>query len=261
MTEQELPVVLRCNALALTRDRRPVLDDVHCDIRPGELTAVIGPNGAGKSSLLSVLAGLLPPSAGEVSLGVRALAGIPVAERARRCAFLPQQEVPAWSMAAQDLVALGLLPWGRAISRTAVRERVARALAQVDATELALRQVTHLSGGELRRVQLARLLVGDAPLLIADEPGAALDIRHQLQLMQTFRQQSDSGKTVVLALHDLGLAARYCDRLLLMQGGRLFAEGTPEQVLTPARVGEVYGIHSEFRWRDGRAEFIAGDLL
>lgn len=259
MSEQT-SLTVRCRNLSLTRGERPVLQDIHCEFRPGALTAVIGPNGAGKSSLLACLAGVLG-SRGDVLFAERPLHRIGAAERAQVCAFLPQQESPAWAMAAEDLVALGLLPWGRSIDRAQKRERVVRALAEVDASALAHRPVTQLSGGELRRVQLARLLVGDAPLLIADEPGAALDIRHQLQLMQTFRKQADSGKTVILALHDLPLAARYCDRILLLQDGKLHADGTPQAVLTPEQVGAVYGIHSEFRWRDGRPEFIAGDLI
>ncbi|MFD1217581.1 ABC transporter ATP-binding protein [Microbulbifer celer] len=254
-------LTLCCDNLSLQRHRRAVLENIECAFSPGELTAVIGPNGAGKSSLLSCLAGVLSPSGGHVQLGEHLLSAISAAERARLFAYLPQQEAPAWAMAARDLVALGLLPWGRAIPATEKAQRVADTLAQVDAHTLAQRPVTQLSGGELRRVQLARLLVGSAPLIIADEPGAALDIRHQLQLMQTFRAQADSGKSVILALHDLGLAARYCDRILLLQAGRLRADGSPADVLTRERVGEVYGIHSEFRWRDGRPEFVTGDLL
>ena len=249
---------LACESLSLRRDGRVVLENISALFNPGELTAVIGPNGAGKSSLLGCLTGVLPPSSGRVLIGGGDAAALPSARRACHCAYLPQSESPAWSMSAEDLVALGLLPWGRVANRNA---RVQRALQQVDASKLARRAVTALSGGELRRVQLARLLVGEAPLLIADEPGAALDIRHQLQLMQTFRAQVDAGKTVVLALHDLSLAARYCDRILLLENGRLRAQGTPEDVLTQAQVGDVYGIRSEFRWRDGRPELVTGDLL
>lgn len=255
------PMALHGKNLSLTRNRRKVLENIDCSFQAGELTAVIGPNGAGKSSLLSCLAGVLLPTAGSLALDDRTITGVSAAERARLIAYLPQQEMPAWSMAAQDLVALGLLPWGRSLDRSRRGARVAAALNQVDAFHFAARPVTQLSGGELRRVQLARLLVANTPVLIADEPGAALDIRHQLQLMQTFRQQADAGKTVILALHDLSLAARYCDRILLLQDGGLRAEGTAETVLTPQLVGAVYGIHSEFRWRNGRPEFIAGDLI
>ncbi|WP_226701832.1 ABC transporter ATP-binding protein [Microbulbifer elongatus] len=255
------PLPIHCENLCLSRNQRQVLDTISCNFRAGALTAVIGPNGAGKSSLLSCLAGALPAATGRLQLGDRAAASVSAAERARLLAYLPQQESPAWSMVAEDLVALGLLPWGRSIDSQHKRERVSRALEDVDAVSLSRRPVTQLSGGELRRIQLARLLVGEAPVLIADEPGAALDIRHQLQLMQTFRQQADSGKTVILALHDLPLAARYCDHIVMLQGGRLRAQGSPEHVLTPEQVGDVYGVHSEFRWRDGRPEFVTGDLV
>lgn len=247
-----------CLKLSLQRQRQPVLHDISCSFKPFELTAVVGPNGAGKSSLLEMLAGVLVPSAGQIELNGRVGTEIPAAERARLCAYLPQAEAPAWSLRATDLVGVGLLPWGRLPDRA---HRIETALAQVDAGAFAERAVTRLSGGELRRVQLARLLVGDAPLVIADEPTAALDIRHQLQLMQTMRKLADSGKTVVLALHDLPLAARYCDRIIMLERGRLRAQGTPEDVLTPALVGDVYGVSSEFRRRDGVAEFTPLDLI
>ncbi|MGL6162380.1 ABC transporter ATP-binding protein [Microbulbifer sp.] len=247
-----------CLQLGLERQRRPVLNEISCVFKPFELTAVVGPNGAGKSSLLQTLAGVLAPTAGHIELDGQPAGRISPAQRARLCAYLPQAETPAWSLRAADLVALGLLPWGRPKDR---ERRVSAALQLVDAQQLADRPVTRLSGGELRRVQLARLLVGEAPLLIADEPTAALDIRHQLQLMHTFRRQADAGKTVVLALHDLPMAARFCDRILLLEQGRLVAQGTPEDVFTPALIGDVYGVTCEFRWRDGVADFVPLDLL
>lgn len=247
-----------CLKLGLERQRRAVLGDISCAFKPFELTAVVGPNGAGKSSLLQCLAGVLDPGSGRIELDGRPAAQVPAAERARLCAYLPQAETPAWSLRAADLVALGLLPWGHPRDR---EQRVAAALQLVDARQFADRPVTRLSGGELRRVQLARLLVGEAPLLVADEPTAALDIRHQLQLMHCFRRQADAGRTVVLALHDLPLAARFCDRILLLQGGRLVAQGAPQDVFTPALIGDVYGVSCEFRWRDGVADFVPLDLL
>ncbi|WP_308365974.1 MULTISPECIES: ABC transporter ATP-binding protein [unclassified Microbulbifer] len=247
-----------CLQLGLERQRRPVLSEISCVFKPFELTAVVGPNGAGKSSLLQALAGVLALSAGHIELDGQPAERISPAQMARLCAYLPQAETPAWSLRTADLVALGLLPWGRPKDR---ERRVSAALQLVDAQQLAERPVTRLSGGELRRVQLARLLVGEAPLLIADEPTAALDIRHQLQLMHTFRRQADAGKTVVLALHDLPMAARFCDRILLLEQGRLVAQGTPEDVFTPALIGDVYGVSCEFRWRDGVADFVPLDLL
>lgn len=244
--------------LSLDRQQRRVLEEIDCTFRPGELTAVLGPNGAGKSSLLQLLAGVLQPSSGRIEIDGRDARRIPVGERSRLSAYLPQAEVPAWSLASRDLVALGLLPWGRPEGGD---KRVTAALQRVDAEGLAARPVTQLSGGELRRVQLARLLVGDASLLIADEPTAALDVRHQLQLMQVLRKQADTGCNVVLALHDLALAARYCDRILLLENGRLRAAGTPEEVFTPGIIGDVYGVSCEFRWRDDVADFVPLQLL
>ncbi len=247
-----------CIALGLQRGRKNVLRSVDCTFKPYELTAVVGPNGAGKSSLLQCLSGVQRPSAGRIVFNGEDAGRLAASQRARLGAFLPQSETPAWSLCAADMVALGLLPWGRLPDR---EQRVQQALLLVDAQAFAERPVTQLSGGELRRVQLARLLVGRAPLLIADEPTAALDIRHQLQLMQNFRSLADSGKTVVLALHDLSLAARFCDRILLMLDGALLAQGAPQAVLTPSLIGEAYGVSCEFRWRDGIADFVPLDLL
>lgn len=258
MFEPGRKLEVSCLKLGLERRHRTVLSEISCTFKPGELTAVVGPNGAGKSSLLQCLAGVLDPAAGQILLGEEPAQKLSPAARARLGAYLPQAETPAWSLAAADLVALGLLPWGRAPER---ERRVAAALELVDAQGLAQRPVTQLSGGELRRVQLARLLVGGAPLLIADEPTAALDIRHQLQLMQTLRRQADAGHTVILALHDLPLAARFCDRVLLLEGGHLRAQGAPQDVFTPALIGDVYGVSCEFRWRDGIADFVPLGLL
>ncbi|WKD50367.1 ABC transporter ATP-binding protein [Microbulbifer spongiae] len=252
------PLEITCRGLGLRRGRKRVLTEISCAFRPRELTAVVGPNGAGKSSLLQCLSGVLSPSAGHIELNGRSAKGFSATERARLGAYLPQSETPAWSLGAADMVALGLLPWGRPRDR---EWRVRQALLLVDALDFAERPVTQLSGGELRRVQLARLLVGQAPLLIADEPTTALDIRHQLQLMQHFRALADGGKTLVLALHDLSLAARFCDRIVLMQDGRLLAQGAPREVFTPAQIGDAYGVSSEFRWRDGIADFVPLDLL
>ncbi|QFT56434.1 ABC transporter ATP-binding protein [Microbulbifer sp. THAF38] len=254
----EQTIEAACIELGLERGRKSVLRGIHCAFKPFELTAVVGPNGAGKSSLLQCLSGVQNPSSGRVELNGLASGQMKAAQRARLGAFLPQSETPAWSLSAADMVALGLLPWGRLPDR---EQRIQQALLLVDAQEFAQRPVTQLSGGELRRVQLARLLVGRAPLLIADEPTAALDIRHQLQLMQNFRSLADSGKTVVLALHDLSLAARFCDRILLMLDGEMLAQGIPQEVLTPALIGEAYGVSCEFRWRDGIADFVPLDLL
>lgn len=256
--KKDVNLQISCLKLGLERQRRAVLGDISCTFKPFELTAVVGPNGAGKSSLLQCLAGVLDPTEGRIELDGRSAQEFSAAQRARLGAYLPQAETPAWSLAVSDLVALGLLPWGRPADSA---KRVFKALDLVDARQFAARPVTQLSGGELRRVQLARLLVGEAPLLIADEPTAALDIRHQLQLMHTFRKQADAGRTVVLALHDLPLAARFCDRILLLQDGRLVAQGSPEDVFTPALIGDVYGVSCEFRWRDGVADFVPLDLL
>lgn len=217
-----------------------VVEDVSLTIATGECVGLIGPNGAGKSSLMRAALGLLP------STGRSSLASLPVAERARTASWLPQQREIAWGMTVADLVALGRLPYRRpgAPLTEADRQAVAEAMRAADVRALQDRPAMSLSGGEQARVLLARVLAQDTPIILADEPVAALDPAHQIATMETFADRARQGGTVVTALHDLGLAARWCSRLILMNAGRVVADGPPGAVLTEERLRAVYGIRA-----------------
>jgi len=214
------------------------LRGVSFDLAPGEMLGVIGPNGAGKSTLLQCLAGIAA-GAGQALLDGQPLAALPRRERARRIGWLPQAQTSAWALRVQDVVALGRLPWGDR-DAAAGRQAVAQAMAQTGIAALAARPVDALSGGEQARVWLARVLAGQPQLLLADEPIASLDLKHQRAALETLRRYASAGRGVILAIHDLSLAARWCDRLCLLQAGRLRAIGAPRQILTEALLAEVF---------------------
>lgn len=212
------------------------LRDLSLTLEAGEVLGIIGPNGSGKSTLLSSLAGLLPYE-GRIELLGRCTRQMPARERARRVGFLPQKNDSAWSLRVRDVVRLGRLPWGDDNEAA-----VERAMAQADVQAFGDLPVDALSGGEQARVWLARVLAGEPTLLLADEPIASLDLRYQKSILQTLRQFATSGRSVVVALHDLSLAARYCDRLCLLHQGQLVAHGPTREVLDAERLSQVFGV-------------------
>ncbi|WP_323019157.1 ABC transporter ATP-binding protein [Pararhodobacter sp.] len=228
--------------LAVTRHGRALLSGASLSLRRGECVGLIGPNGAGKTTLLRAALGLIRHS------GHSSLAAMPAAARARHAGFLPQTRAVAWPMPVRDLVALGLLPHrgpGAATPASAAR-RVEAVLDALDLSALADRSATDLSGGELARVLLARVLVQDTPLILADEPAAGLDPAQQIALMQRLRQLAEGGRGILVSLHDLGHAARFCTRLVVMQGGRIVADGAPDAVLTETCLANVFGLRAGF---------------
>jgi iron complex transport system ATP-binding protein len=229
--------------LTVRRGPCPVVDRVSAAIGEGELVGLIGPNGAGKTTLIRAALGLIRAE-GAVALGGVPLARLSPRERALRAAYLPQEREIAWPVRVETLVGLGRtphLPPGRAPG-PADRAAVDAALGRMDLLAFRDRAATELSGGERARALIARALAQEAPLLLADEPAAGLDPAHQLQLMAALRDLAAAGRGVLVSLHDLGLAARWCARLILMDRGRLVAYGAPEDVLTPDRLAAVYGI-------------------
>lgn len=235
---------LTLSEIAVTRDRRPVLLPLSAHCTAGALTGILGPNGAGKSTLLKALAGTLPTT-GQIFLDGQDLHRMDPQERARQIGYLPQDHSLHWPIPVRDVVALGRLPH-RTPWRSASQDdqgRISAALRATDVDRLADRPATALSGGERARVHLARVLAGNPRLILADEPVAALDPAHQIAVMDLLRQQArQAGRCVVIVLHDLTLAARYCDHLLLLADGRLIAAGTPAQILRPPVLTPVYGI-------------------
>jgi len=224
-----------------------VLEAVGVACETGEFVGLIGPNGCGKSTLLRVLSRTLRPRSGTVTLDGRPLAHWSALDVARRMAFVPQEEPAAFDFTVRDIVLMGRYPH-RARHQGDTPEDyalVARALADADILHLADRPITQLSGGEHRRVLLARALAQQTPLLLLDEPTAHLDVTHQVELLAlTLRLTRERGVGALAALHDLDQAAEFCDRLILLCAGRLIAEGRPETVLTPAHLRAAYDAHA-----------------
>jgi iron complex transport system ATP-binding protein len=241
------PDRLQTEGLGVTLGGRRVLNDITLTFEPGQVTAVIGPNGAGKSTLLACLAGLAAPSAGVVRLGARDLNTVPDRERARRIGILPQSPEIAWAVDAETLVGLGRLPWrGMLAGGLGGEDRaiVAAAMAETATTPFAHRIATTLSGGERGRVLMARALAGQPEWLLADEPLTGLDPGHQFDACDILRRTAGEGRGVVVTLHDLTLAARVADRVIVLAAGRIAADGSPAEALTEPLLADVYGIRS-----------------
>jgi len=236
---------------------RIVLNDISLSLSSGHLVALVGPNGAGKTTLLRALAGLLP-SDGAIHVGGEALSSLALRDRARRFAYLPQGHVVHWPLPARDIVALGRYPHGatdpaRLSAKDA--EAVSRAMQAADVVAFADRLITELSGGERSRVALARVLAVEAPVILADEPTASLDPRHQFDVMRGLRAAADRGVLVIVVTHDLGLAARFADTVLVLSEGRLVAQGAPSEALSEQVMADVFRI-SAFRAEFERAAVI-----
>ncbi|SEA84588.1 ABC transporter ATP-binding protein [Rubrimonas cliftonensis] len=244
--------LLALEGLSVSLGGRRVVDGVSLAVAPGDFVGLIGPNGAGKSTLMRAALGLLPAAGGR-RLGGEDVARLSPPERARRAAWLPQEREIAWPVSVQTLVGLGRAPWRRpgAAFSEADRAAVADAMARADVARFADRPATALSGGERARVLIARALAQAAPLVMADEPAAGLDPAHQIALMETFSALAAEGRGVVASMHDLGLAARWCGRLALLDAGRLVAFGPPAEVLTEARLAAVYGVRCRLDWIEG----------
>ncbi|THD34829.1 MAG: ABC transporter ATP-binding protein [Sphingomonas sp.] len=230
-------MALTLHGVTLDLGRRRVLDAVSVSIAPGRVTVILGPNGAGKTSLLRVAAGLVRAE-GSVAIDGVEVAAVPRDERARAIGYLPQQGDVAWNMVARDVVALGRLPHRNAGDEAAI----AAALAATDTGALAVRRVGELSGGERARVLLARVLAGEPRWLLADEPLASLDPAHQLDLLDRLRAVARAGAGVVTVLHDVAQAARVADDAILMKASRIVAAGPASTVLTPNRLGDLFGV-------------------
>ncbi len=213
---------------------------------PGELICLLGPNGAGKTSLIRTSLGLEKPSFGQSMLDGESTLTLSPILRARRIAYLPQIRPLAWPNAIRDIVALGRFSHGAVLGRLkgADRDAVDRALSACDLTHLADRRADTLSGGELARMHCARAFAAEAPLLVADEPIAALDPRHQFRILDLIADFVASGGGALVVLHDIQMAARYASRLIWMKGGRILADGPPSETLTEDRLKDVYGIEA-----------------
>lgn len=238
---------LAARRVGVTLGGNAVLHDVSVGFAAGRVSVLLGANGAGKSTLLSCLAGLRQPHTGMVRLDGTPVSGLPRRERARRIGFLPQVPEVHWDVDVATLVALGRLPWrGRGGEADADRRAVDDAMRAVDVTGLAARSASQLSGGERARVLIARVLAGQPQWLLADEPLANLDPAHQLDVLAQLQAIARAGVGVVLVLHDLGLAARVADFVVLLREGRLLAAGPGEAVLQPQPIREAFEVEAHF---------------
>ena len=236
--------LLTAQDLNVTLGSRAVLINVSLSLSSRHLVVVVGPNGAGKTTLLRALAGLVP-SGGTIRVGGDALSSLPLRERARRFAYLPQGHVVHWPLPARDIVALGRYPHGAtdpARLTAGDTEAVLRAMQATDVVDFSERRVTELSGGERSRVALARVLAVEAPVILADEPTASLDPRHQIDVMKNLRAAADKSALVIVVTHDLGLAARFADTVLVLSEGRLVSQGKPAEALSEQVMADVFRI-------------------
>lgn len=237
---------LKVSGLEFRRGTRAILRNIDITFAPGTITAVLGPNGAGKSTLLGCMAGLLDVHAGAIHLGDRDLREIPARERARQIAFLPQTPEIAWPIDVETLVGLGRIPYAGISSADENQRAVTRAMEMTAVSQWARRPVIELSGGERARVLLARVFAGTSRWILADEPFTGLDPAHQFEAVELLRQFAAQGCGVVLTVHDLSLAARIADRIVVLNYGQVAADGTPEAALEPSILREVYGVETEW---------------
>lgn len=254
---------LEFSEVSVDLSRRRVVEGFSLTVPPGRLMALVGPNGAGKSTLLRAALGLLPLAGGQIALDGTPISRLDARDRARRIAYLPQGHQAVWPVPVARIVGLGRLPHRSAFAPASTQDAAAvdLAMARADVADLAARPVSELSGGERARVMLARALAVEAGVLLADEPVSALDPRHQLQVMALLRRIADDGTAVVCVLHDLGLAARFCDHVAVLDLGRLTAVGPPETALSPEVLRRTYGIKPYVGRHEGQPVLMPWDVL
>lgn len=230
--------MLELSDIQLMVGDKTVLQNVSAAFPVGQLTGIVGPNGAGKTSLLRVAAGVAEATGGSVqAAGDFSDAGW----RSRNLAYMPQFQSVAWPLSAHDVVALGLMPFGLKKNEAALK--VEDALMRCGAEKFSDRAIETLSGGEQARVYLARLLVGGAQTLLLDEPVQSLDAAGALAVMQLLRAEADKGAAVGVVLHDLNLARRFCDHVVVLQNGHVAADGTPRNVLSPSLLRPIFNVN------------------
>jgi iron complex transport system ATP-binding protein len=252
-----MSALLTADNLSFAYDGRPVLKEVSLAVEAGEFAGLIGANGSGKTTLLRLLLGLLPASA-EVWLCGDPLESLGRREVARRATMVPQDTRIDFAFTAREIVAMGRTPYlGRFTPERPVdREAIARALRETGTEELAERPVTEVSGGERQRIHLARALAQETRVILLDEPTANLDLAHQYEALELVREFARSGGAALAAIHDLSLAARFCDRLLLLSDGKIAAAGSPPEVITESNLARHFALRARVRRDEETGELI-----
>jgi iron complex transport system ATP-binding protein len=235
----------RTQSLSFSIDGNTLLDQVSVDFHPGEISGLVGHNGSGKSTLLKLLARQQRPTSGSIQFADRPVETIASQEFARQVAYLPQDVSAANNMTVRELVACGRYPWHGALGRFTANDgaKVEEALALTHVDAFAERMVDTLSGGERQRAWLAMLMAQDARCLLLDEPTSALDIAHQMEVLSLVRRLSrEKGLSVIIVLHDINMACRFCDRLYALKQGRLIAAGAATDLMNPQTLRDIYGV-------------------
>ncbi len=243
---------LRCDKLSLTVDGRKILRNLSFSLKPGELVVMLGPNGAGKTMAVRSALGFIKNTSGNTFLEGINIHDISPLVRAQKISYLPQIRPLAWPNRVQDIVALGRFAYGAKMGRLSSRNRdaVEHAMEACDIGHLKDREADRLSGGELARMHCARAFAAQTPLLVADEPIAALDPRHQFSIMNLLKHFVQTGGGALVILHDINLAARYADRLLWLKDGEIKANGSPEATITAERLMEIYGVKAKIQGKE-----------
>lgn len=245
--------VLECHKLSLAMGTRKLLSDISLSCCSGQLTVIAGSNGAGKTTLLKTLAGIMEPDSGTACLDAQEIRFLPRLTRAKRISYLPQHGTLSWPLPVHHVVALGRLPHGETPERLTQKghEAVKQAIDVVGLRGFESRAANALSGGERARALLARVLATEADVVLTDEPVAALDPLHQYLVLDVLRREAHNGTIVITVMHDLTLAARFADQIILLKEGKIFQCGNPQEVLTPFSLSACFGIEAELVTNEG----------
>lgn len=244
---------LQLERIFFSYNKVSILQDISFQCKGGEIIGLAGPNGSGKTTLLKCISGLHHPSAGTIRLDGQNLADLPMKQAARKIGYVPQDTGTTFAITVMNAVLLGRTPYIRFGASEKDVEIAEKAITQMGLEGLAFRMMNELSGGERQRALVARALAQQPELLVLDEPTSSLDLRHQLETLEIVGKVArEQGLLVLLSIHDLNLAGRFTDRLLMLKQGKLFADGSPSQVVTPKNIEAIYGVKALVRYENGR---------
>ena len=242
-------ILLTMDELSVKLGSSTILNAITLELQQGQVIGLMGANGSGKSTLLRAIAGLVPHT-GQISLRGQTIKKLSPRERAKTFGYLGQSQLPYWSLSVRDFVALGRLPFNDRNKKSA-KKILEKSILECDLADLSDRLVTQLSGGELARARIARVIAGEPTILLLDEPIAGLDPLHQLEIMHLLQNKVSEGLTVILVLHDLSLAARFTNRLVLLKEGQMLVAGPTDLVLNSKNLADAFKINSQYCVTDG----------